>query len=872
VTPPRAARWLVDRRLPRGPEGDTIRGDLLEEFDARAARSTAGARWWYWRVALSILFRYHVRPETIRRGGRQAWYDAVGHDLQYAVRLFRRTPGFSAVVLVTLALGIGANTAIFSALNAVLLTPLPYPHPDRLVRLVAFNPPQGINSSNVSAADSFDWRRDARTLEGVAVFYTFSTNARGRTADEPAERIAAAGVVDLFAVLGVSPATGRGFSPQDAHPGPATAAIVSDRFWQRRFGGDAKIVGRPLRPGAPAVLVGVMPPAFAYPEHVDLWIPAVLDPAADSRANRMYEAIARLRPGVTIAAAQAELDAISVRLDAAYPDTNRGWRVRVVPLVDYVVGDARRTLVLLFGAVALVLLVACANVANLFLAQGTARQREIAIRLAIGAGRGRVFAQVLTESLLLSTLAGACGIAIGRWGLSLLVAIGGTGIPRLQDATLDRTVLLFAITMSYASGIVFGVLPALQLARVDGAATLRDGGVRGGTRILGRRAIVVAEVAIALVLLAAAGLVGRSFAALQRVDVGFEPRNLLTFRVSLAGPRYRQAGGDVVFFDELSRRLDAIPGVQASGAVLSLPLGGGGFYLGRGFIRPGRAHPPEGTSAGFQYVTPTYFRALGVSILRGREFDAHDGPSSPQVAIVNRTFAERFFAGENPLGQSIHVWRDEPAPRQIVGVVADLKPADLSRPAGSEIFVPLAQGGFNDMTMVVRTADAPASYAAAARQAVQAIDPMQAAFDVKTFDAILRDALAERLFGTALFAAFAALALVLAAVGLYGVMAQLVTGRMHELGVRLALGARPSEVRGLVVRQALGLLALGVFIGLPLAVLTARLLGTLLFGIGPGDPLTLLAVVAVLGIAASVAAYLPARRATRVDAARVLRS
>jgi putative ABC transport system permease protein len=872
MTPPRAARWLVARRVPGGPEGDTILGDLLEEFRARAARSRVRARWWYWRAALSIVLRYRAGRTPTQRESRQAWHDAFRHDVRHAMRALLRERGFTALVVATLALGVGANTAIFSALNAVLLKPLPYRDPDRLVRLVSFNSLQGNTRSHVSVPDLLDWKRETRSFERIGVFLRFSTTLRGQTADTPAERIAGAAVVDLFDVLGVPPAAGRMFTSDDVHADPATAAIVSSALWQRRFGAESAALGRPLRPGGTTTLVGVMPPGFAYPDKVDLWVPMVIDAANEVRSNRAYEAVARLRPGVTLGSAQSELDAISLRLDAAYPQTNRSWRARAIPLTDYVVGDARRTLLLLLGAVGLVMLVACANVANLCLAHGVARRREIAIRSAVGAGRGRVFGQVLTESLLLSAMGGACGVAMGWWGLKLLMAIGGTGIPRLQEASLDRTVLLFALGVSALSGLVFGALPAWQLSRVDGTAALRDGGGRSGTRIRARRAIVVAEVAVALVLLAAAGLVGRSFAKLQRVDVGFETRNLLTLRVSLIGQKYRQPGTRLAYFDELIRRLDALPGVRSSAAALWLPIGGGGFELGRGFIRPGRPHPAEGYDAGFQIVTPSYFRTLGATLLRGRDFDARDTATATRVAIVNQRFADQFFAGENPIGQQVFVWRDEPAPREIVGVIRDLKARDIGQPAGADIFVPVAQAESSDMTLVVRTADAPASLAPAARQVLQALDPAQAAYDVKTFDAIVRSALAERMFGTALFAGFALLALVLAAVGLYGVMTQLVTGRMHEMSVRLALGAQPSSVRGLIVRQALALVAAGLVVGLPIALLSARLLGKLLYGVGPGDPLTMAGVGAALATAAAIAAYLPARRATRVDAARVLRT
>jgi predicted permease len=871
MMPPRLARDVLDRLLPQGVEGDTIRGDLLEEFAARRARSRIAAWWWYWCAVLSLLFRYRRHSGLRDRTRRQSIREAIAQDIRYALRTFVKEPAFTAVILVTLALGIGAGTAIFSALNAVLLKPLPYPQPDRLVRLVAYNPTMGITGSNVSAADFLDWKREAHGFESLGAFATFSDSLSG-AGSQGAERIAGAMEVDLFRVLGVPPARGRDFTAADAHPGVASSAVVSHGFWQRRFGSDESALGKGLRPDMPTTVVGVMPPGFAYPPNVDLWVPGLLDPASDPRENRFLEAVGRLKAGVTVDQAQAELDAISTRLDAAFPTTNRGWRVRLVPLADFVVGDARRTLLLLFGAVGLVMLVACVNVANLLLAQVAGRQREIAVRAAIGAARSRIVRQVLTESLVLSLIAGVIGVVIGGWALDLLIAIGGSGIPRLEQAALDRTVLLFAIAVSIATGVLFGLLPALHVSRSSLVQALREGSPGAGSRSWTRRVLVVAEVAIALVLLVAAGLLVRSFAGVQRIDVGFNPAHLLTMRVTLSGPKYGRQGPDVVYFDEAIRRASAVPGVQSAAAVLALPVGGGGFYLGRGFIRPGMPHPTEGFSSGFQMVTPGYFRTLGVPLLKGRDFDAHDTASSVPVAVINRTLAERFFAGENPIGQHVLVWHDEQKPREIVGVVGDLKSADLTGAAGGEMFVPNTQSWINDLTLVARTDGAPAASAAAVKAAVETVDPAQAVYDVKTFDSVMRDALAQQRFSVTLFAAFAALALTLAAVGLYGVMTQVVNGRAREMGVRLALGARPSEVRGLVVKQALSLLAVGLAIGIPSSLAAARLLGKLLYGVDATDPLTFAAVAAILAAVTWLSASIPAARATRIDPSTALRS
>ena len=870
--PPGLATWLLGRIVPRGPEGDTIRGDLLEEYAARRARSVAAAWWWYWIATLSIVLRYRRHASVHVDHRRQPLHQALTQDVRYGIRTLIKAPAFTAVVLITLGLGIGANTAIFSALNAVLLEPLPYPHADRLVRLVGYNPTMGIDSSNISAADFLDWQRDAPAFESLAAFSTFSTSVGAAAGQTGAERIAGAYEINLFTVLGISPAIGRDFNGGDVHPGTPSAAIVSDGFWRRRYGGDPAMLGKALRPGSPTSFVGVMPRGFAYPDEVELWVPDRLDPASDPRSNRSSEAIGRLRAGVSVTEAQAELDAISQRLDTAFPKTNRGWRVRVVPLSDFIVGDARRTLLLLFGGVALVMLVACANVANLFLAHAAGRQREIAVRSAIGAARGRIARQVLTESVLLSLAAGAIGILIGRAGLHGLIAIAGSGIPRLEHATLDRTVLLFTGAVSIGTGILFGLLPALHLSRSSLVQALREGTRGAGTNSRTRQLLVIAEVAMALVLLVSAGLLARSFHGLQRIDVGFDPHRLLTMRVTLGGAKYQRAEAAVAYFDSAIQRVSTLPGVQSAAAVLALPVGGGGFYLGRGFIRPGLNHPPEGYTAGFQMVTPGYFKTLGMPIFAGRDFDARDTATSPRVAVINRTVANRFFAGEDPIGQKVFVWYDEQTPREIVGVVGDLKSDDLTAAAGAEMFVPNTQSWTNDMTLVARTDGAPAASAAALKAAVEAIDPTRAVYDVKTFDSIMAKALAQQRFSVTLFAAFAGLALALAAVGLYGVMTHVVNGRAHEMGVRLALGARPASVRGLVVNQALRLVAIGLLVGIPASLAAARLFGKLLYGVGPADPLTFVVVVATLTGVAWVSASLPAARATRIDPASALRA
>jgi putative ABC transport system permease protein len=584
--PPRLADWLLRRVLPRNTDGDTIRGDLREEFARRVAASGRASAW-YWRAVLSIAFRYRSSRDAFGAAReRQSWLDAARHDLRYAVRTLARTRAFTTVVLLTLALGIGANTAIFSALNAVLLRSLPYSHADRPVRLVAINPSAGIGNSNVSAPDLLDWRRDATSFEAIAAYSTFSRTIRGQ---DGAERIPSAEVSGLFEVLGIPPALGRRFTTDDMRPG-AGVAIVGHDLWRRHFGGRTDVLGRPLDSGETTTLVGIAPQGFAFPDEVELWFPFTPD-GSDRRENRILDAVGLLKRGVTIAQAQAELDTISARLDREYHQTNSGWRVRVVPLRDFVIGDAKQTLLLLFGGVALVMLVACANVANLFLANASMRRREIAVRAAIGARRSRIVRQVLTESVLLSCAAGALGLLIGYWGMRLLVTMGAKDIPRLEQASLDWTVLVFLAGISLATGIVFGLTPALQLSRSDLVHALREGSHGSGTRGRTRRLLVVAEVAIALVLLVAAALIGRSFQGLQRVDVGFNPANLLTMQVSLAGPRYHEPGAASAYFMEAVKRLSTTPGKVRSGGIES--AGRRRWILSRARIRAPR--PREST-------------------------------------------------------------------------------------------------------------------------------------------------------------------------------------------------------------------------------------------------------------------------------------
>ena len=861
--PPADALWLLERVLPPGVAGATILGDLFEEFSERAAASPNAARWWYRRAALSIAFRRaRLRSPDSPRGG---WgIRGTLQDTRYAIRTLIHAPGFTLAVLATLTLGVGANTVIFSALNAVLLRPLPYKAPERLVRLTSRNPSAGIPSSNVSVPDFLDWMRDNRSFQALSAF---STSSITLSLTEP-ERVGVAEEFQLFDVMGVPLAAGRGFPDVAAKPGPARFAILGYDLWRRRYGADPAAIGRAIRPGGSALVTGVAPRESSYPEGVELWLPLTLNPA-EARFNRYLEVIGRLKPGVSVAQAQQEMDVLCRRLESAYPATNLGWSARVVPLKDYVVGDSSTILLTLVAGVGLLLIMACTNAASLFLSRAVGRRREIAIRAAIGAGRLRIARQLLTESLLLAFAAGAIGAVFAHWALPVLIAMGRGAVPRLDQAAMDASVLMFTFLLSIATGALFGTASALRISRSPIIESLkRDApSLHGGGRT--RPMLAIAQVAVATVLLTGAGMVAMSFYKLQRVDPGFQPANLMTARVSLSGRRYVTADPRVQYFTAAVQRLSELPGVVSAAAVLNLPLRGGGFDLGRGYIIPGQPYPPGGYNAQYQTVTPKYFQTVGVPMLQGRDFTQDDRAGRPPVAIVNSTLARARFGAANPVGQRLHVWVDEPAPREIIGVVGDLK-TDLDQPAEPAVFVPYTQSTFDTMTFVVRTSLPASKQVGRMTAALKEADPSQVAYAATTFEEILRATLARQRTGAVLFALFAVAGMLLAAVGVYSVMAFAVNDRIREMGLRLALGAQPADVRRVFVLYGVKLLALGLVAGTLASALGGRILGRLLYGAGTGWASTAAAigVVAAIGL---VSACVPIRRATAADPAAVLR-
>jgi putative ABC transport system permease protein len=788
-------------------------------------------------------------------------------DLKYGGRALVKNPGFAVVAVVVLALGVGANTAIFSVVNAVLLRPLPFPGAERIVAFAGVNSSKGISQSNMSAPDFKDWRAEQKSFDGLAMYTAGSANMTG--GDEP-ERVAASAVsADFFRVLAVGATRGRAILPEDTELGRDPVAVIGHGLWVRRFGSDPGVIGKRIEiSGRSLEVVGVMPEGFNFPQRAEVWSPLQLDVSKEARDNRSYPVIARLKEGVTLEAARAEMDAVTGRLAQEYPVTNGGWGLQLERLQDSIVGQLRKLLLVLLAAVGLLLLIACANVANLTLVRAAARRRETAVRLALGASRVRVVRQLLTESLLLAFAGGALGVGLSVWLTALLVALSPKNTPRLDEAGVDARVLLFALGAAVLTGVVFGLAPALQASRTSLGEALKEGG-RGMAEARGRARglLVVAEIAVSLVLLVGAGLLVKSFMRLQKVSPGFDASNVLTMRVSLPGARYPEPRKKAEFYASLTERLKSLPGVESAAATLSLPLNGSNFSVGRAYIREGRPlTPEESANSAYSVVTPEYFRALRIPIVKGRTFEDRDDVGAEMVAVVNETLARTAFAGEDAIGKQITIWRDEKFPRRIVGVVADARPQSLDADAGPQVYVPERQDAiWGGMSLVVRTKGDPEALTQAVRNEVRALDRNQPVYDVKTLAQVVADSTAYRRLAALLMAGFACVALLLACVGLYGVISYAVARRTHEIGIRMALGARPRDVLRLVLRQGGALVLAGVGLGVAAAFAASRALASMLYEVSPGDPATYALVAVLLACVALLACLVPARRATKVD-------
>jgi len=811
-----------------------------------------------------------------------AYLHGVGGDLRFAFRALRKSPGFTLVVLLTLALGIGANAAIFSVVNAVVLRPLPFRDADRIVVVWGNLHRPGVEEIPASAGEYVDYRDRNHAFDAVAAYDTLGFNLTGGA--EP-ERVDGAVVTPtLFPLLGGAAEIGRTFTSDEEQPGRDQVAIISHRLWRRRFNGDRSIVGQLVAiDGRPTTIVGVMPATFQFPdETVDLWRPILLDGEALSENNRGshgFTILGRLKPGFTIAQATSDLDALATTFKARFPGNYRnGFTTHIRRLQDEIVGDTSRALYVLLGAVTFVLLIACANVANLLLARAASRRREIAMRTALGASRGRVVRQLLTESVVIAAVGGAVGLVVAAWGVHALVAAAPDSIPRLAEVGVDRRVVAFTALVAVATGVLFGVVPAVTASRADVNDVLKEGGRSGAAAIVrGGRVLVVAEVALSIVLLVAAGLLIRSFARVHEVRPGFAPERLLTFRLSLPTSRYATFQKGEVFFDDFFARLRAQPGTSGVAAINALPFSGAGgsrsFHIdGRAPLRPGESMEEQ-----LRIVTDGYFGVMGVPVVTGREFTVRDTLSRPRVAVVNEAFAQKHFAGDTALGHRISFEQDAPQWYEIVGVVGNIRHRGLDSAERPELYVPYRQPLFTSWTVrpmhiVVRTVGPPLEAVSTIRRALADVDRDQPISDVRTMDSRIDRSLTARRFNMILLGLFAALALALASVGVYGVMAYSVTERTHEIGVRIALGAQRRDVVLMVMRQGITMIAIGTVVGIAAARAATRVMATLLFGIGAADPLTFIAVPALLLAVALVACYVPARRATRVDPLYALRA
>jgi putative ABC transport system permease protein len=804
--------------------------------------------------------------------------DTIRQDIRYAVRRLLKSPGFTLVAVVTLALGIGANSAIFSVVHGVLLKPLPYQDPDRLVAI--YHTSDLSPRAPLSGPNFTDVRRLSQTLTDAAAAAQSRVVLTGD--GEPVRLEGARVSASLFDLLGVRPVEGRTFTAEENEPGRTDVAILEYGFWQQRFGGDRSVIGRRiLLNGVPTEVVGVMPKGFSYPAGRALWTPLEYSEGLlrDQRGAWYLLVLGRAKPDAGIDQVAAEVQTIGRQLAVEYPDSNEGVGFGAEPLHDVMVGDIRKAVLVLLGAVGLVLLIACANVANLLLARAAARETEMAVRSALGAGRIRLVRQMLTESVMLAVAGAGLGLLLAVWGVDVLKALQPAGIPRLDSVGVDATVLWFTAALAVLTGLIFGVVPAIQASSAAIAGTLKEGGrgtlsTRSGARLRG--ALVVTEMALAVMLLAGSGLLIRSFTKLAAVDPGFTVTEALTFEVSLPPGRYddvRQVG----FFEDLVPRLEAIPGVSIAGGVTALPLTGGGLVFS--FEVDGRlpAPPSQQPILHTRVATPGYFQTVGIPLIRGRFFTADDRAGTTPVVVINEASARQHFPGEEAIGKKIRLgWERDgnvSAGGEVIGIVGDVKDAGLAEPDPPQIYLPHAQWPVSGLSMVLRTVVPPHRVVDSARVAVHGVDPAVPLANLRTLDQIVAASISQPRFYMTLLGAFAAVALVLAAIGIFGVLSYAVAQRTREIGIRMALGAPERTVVGLVVRQAMALALAGLAIGLAAAVLLSRtLVESLLFSTSPRDPLTFAAVAILLAVVALVASYVPARRATRVDPIVALRA
>ena len=793
-------------------------------------------------------------------------------DIRYALRTMLKSPGFTAIAVLALALGIGANTAIFSVVNSVLLRPLPYKDPGRLVHVHRMQAP--IERGPISRPDFFDWRDKQEVFSEIGAYHFQILNLIG---SDQAEKIVGARVTgNFFSLFDVPPAAGRFFGPSDDQPGASPVAVISYALWQRRFGGRADLIGQALTlNGDSYTVIGVAPASFQFPRRIDIWKPAILDEQKAERGSNYLKVIARLKDGVSQTQAEAQMNQISAALAQQYPDNDANLTVMIVPLLEEQVRNLRGVLLIMLGAVSLVLLIACANVANLSLARAVTRSREFAIRTALGASRIRIVRQLLTESLLLALAGGAFGVLLSMLGVRLLVTLAPAGLPRVNEVTIDGWVLGFTFAVSLLTGMVFGLAPALQVSKPDLNEALKEGsrGSSEGQRTLLRRGLVVVEIALSLILLVSAGLLIGSIKRLSEVSPGFDPTKSLAAFISFpytpAAPgvdgqdaAVKQA---VNFLSEARRKLSALPGVQSVGAINDLPVTGRGSVNG-GFQIEGKPpfNPGDAPVAEFRQVTPGYFESIGIPVIRGRTLNDGDLSKKPENIVVNETFARLYLGDEDPIGARVRALDGQP--HEIAGVVGDAKQWGLDRDAAAEIYFSFAQLSLGqEATLVVRTGGDPASMAGAVRNAIGEVTHEAPITKVQPLTQVVEESMASSRFNMILMSIFAGVALMMASIGLYGVISYSVSQRTHEIGIRMALGASRSSVLSLVLRNGMTLALTGVALGAGAAFGLTRLMASLLYGASPTDPLTFIVISPILIGVALVACFVPAHRATRVD-------
>ena len=847
--------------------------DMLTEAKLRQGLSPQEAR----RNALLELGGVEQVEEKVREIRMGRFIETVWRDVRTGLRALVHSPVFTLVTVLSLALGIGANTAIFSVVNGLLLRPLPYPESEQIVH-VWHTPPQqsfpGLDRFSVSPANYIDWKAQSSAFEQMAV-YTY-TGVSLSTSNDPLPLTGAAVSSDFFSVLRSNPMQGRTFTPDEERPGRDQVVVIGHSVWQRAFGANPNIIGQTVTLNSRKfTVVGIMAAGFEFPQQADLWVPLAWDDnERQTRSIHDYLVIARLKQNVSLDQARAEMSTISSRLEQQYPEENSGWGAVVIPLRDDLVGDIRLALLVLFCAVGFVLLIACANVANLMLARGANRQKEIAVRIALGAGRARLIRQLLTESVLLAVTGGLLGLLLAVVGSKILVELGD--LPNAGDIGIDTWALGFTMLVSVGAGIMIGIVPALQFTKTNLTETLKQGSGRmGGTSLKQhtRKALVISEVALSLVLLIGAGLMIRSFWKLQNVDPGFDTSNALTMNVGLTNARYPEPHQRLAFVDRAMEQIRAVPGVVSVGTTTRIPLAGGGST--QPFTIEGRpaASIAEQPMAQTRYISPDYFRAIGIPLRQGRFFSDYDRDNSQPVIIISEAMARRFWPGENPIGRRLTAsFHPDQGAREIVGVVGDVKTSGLDADSSSMMYMPYKQVPLPFVSFVVRTASNPENLVQPVSRAIYSIDKEQALTNVRTMEQVLTESLSGRRFNMTLLLTFAGVALLLAAVGVYGVMNYTVTLRRRELGIRMALGAERRDVLRLVLGQGLTLTLIGVAAGLISAYALTRLMASLLYGVTATDYLTFGSVSAVLIAVGLAASYIPARRATKVNPTIALRA